>query len=65
MESLKTNKKVSCPRCTGNGYIRIPHQSVGVPKEIIAQCTMCKSEGEIDVKNDALYFDADGLHKLQ
>ena len=65
MESLKKNKKVSCPRCMGNGYIRIPNEAVGIPKQIIAQCTMCKSEGEIDVKDDALYFDTDGLHKLQ
>ncbi len=65
MESLKKNKKVFCPRCMGNGYIRIPNEAVGIPKQIIAQCTMCKSEGEIDVKDDALYFDTDGLHKLQ
>ena len=49
----------------GNGYIRIPNEAVGIPKQIIAQCKMCKSEGEIDVKDDALYFDTDGLHKLQ
>ena len=49
----------------GNGYIRIPNEAVGIPKQIIAQCTMCESEGEIDVKDDALYFDTHGLHKLQ
>jgi hypothetical protein len=49
----------------GNGYIRIPNEAVGIPKQVIAQCTMCESEGEIDVKDDALYFDTDGLHKLQ
>ena len=64
MANSKTNKK-TCPRCMGNGYIRIPNESVGIPKQIIAQCTMCESEGEIDVKNNALYFDTYGLHKLQ
>lgn len=47
MEKLKKNKQI-CPRCFGNGYIRIPNEAVGVPKQIIAQCTMCKSQGEID-----------------
>jgi len=64
MASSKTNK-VICPRCTGNGYIRIPNEEVGIKKEVIAQCTMCESEGEIDVKDDTLYFDTNGLHKLQ
>ncbi len=49
MANLKTSKKI-CPRCMGNGYIRIPNEGVGIPKQIIAQCTMCESEGEIDVK---------------
>jgi len=42
------SNKVVCPRCTGNGYIKIPNQAVGNPTEIIAQCTMCDSQGEID-----------------
>ena len=49
-------KKIICPRCTGNGYIRIPNEAVGISKEIIAQCTMCDSQGEInevDSPNDA------------
>jgi len=47
MDDSKKKDKVICPRCTGNGYVRIPNQSVGNPKEIISQCTMCDSEGEI------------------
>ena len=43
-----STKNKICPRCTGNGYIRIPNESVGNPKEIIAQCTMCDSQGELD-----------------
>ena len=44
-------KKIICPRCKGNGYIKIPHESVdNLEKSVIAQCTMCESEGEIDEK---------------
>jgi DnaJ-class molecular chaperone len=42
----KTN--IICPRCGGNGYIKIPNQEVGVPKEVVTQCSMCGSKGEID-----------------
>ena len=42
-------KKITCPRCRGNGYIKIPHESVEkLQKSVISQCTMCESEGEID-----------------
>ena len=52
---MKKNK-IICPRCMGNGYIRIPNEAVGINKQITAQCTMCKSQGEInevDRPNDA------------
>jgi len=41
-------KKIICPRCTGNGYVRIPNETVDIEKQIVAQCTMCDSQGEID-----------------
>ena len=42
-------KKIICPRCKGNGYIKIPHESVEqLEKSITTQCAMCDSEGEID-----------------
>ena len=63
MENSTKNK--ICPRCTGNGYIRIPNEAVGNPKEIIAQCTMCDSQGELDDEGNILYFGSDDLHKLQ
>ena len=49
-------KKVICPRCKGNGYIKIPHQSVeNLDKSVISQCTMCESQGEIDeLKNNSI-----------
>lgn len=40
---------ITCPRCFGNGYIKIPHESVEkLNKPLIAQCTMCNSQGEIE-----------------
>ena len=62
----KKLKKI-CPRCSGNGYIRIPNKSVEEPgKEVTVQCTMCNSQGEIDEdKIDSIYVDADGFHRVQ
>ena len=49
-------KKITCPRCKGNGYIKIPHESVEkLDKSVIAQCTMCNSEGEIDELEDKIF----------
>jgi ribosomal 30S subunit maturation factor RimM len=39
-------EKVPCPRCHGNGYIKVK-ESVDNPTEIINQCPLCKSQGEI------------------
>ena len=38
-------KKI-CPRCQGNGYIKVK-QSVENPVDEILQCPLCNSEGEI------------------
>src|SRR6056300_18412 len=38
-------KKI-CPRCQGNGYIKVK-QSVENPKEEVLQCPLCNSEGEL------------------
>ena len=49
----KKTKKIISPRCKGNGYIKIPHESVEkLHKSVISQCTMCESEGEIDERED-------------
>ena len=66
----KKIKKVICPRCKGNGYIKIPHESVEkLHKSVIAQCTMCQSEGEIDEVENKIFTtipklsdDSSGLH---
>jgi len=58
----KKTKKIVCPRCKGNGYIKIPHQSVeNLDKSVISQCTMCDSEGEINELEsiDMVMFDDD------
>ena len=58
----KKTKKIVCPRCKGNGYIKIPHQSVeNLDKSVISQCTMCESEGEINELEsiDMVMFDDD------
>ena len=60
-------KKIICPRCKGNGYIKIPHESVEkLNKPVIAQCSMCESEGEIDELEDnnipQLNDDPDRMH---
>ena len=56
-------KKMICPRCMGNGYVKIPNEDVGIPKEIVAQCTMCESKGEIDEVD--IPTDVDTDNKLQ
>ena len=49
----KNTKKIICPRCKGNGYIKIPHESVErLDKSVISQCSMCESEGEINELED-------------
>ena len=46
---VKKTKKMVCPRCKGNGYIKIPHESVEkLNQSVISQCSIWESEGEID-----------------
>jgi DnaJ-class molecular chaperone len=64
MEKDKKTKKVICPSCNGNGYIKIPYHLA--KEERVAQCTVCESEGEVDeTKMDSIIIDADGFHRLQ
>ena len=39
-------EKTPCPRCHGNGYIRVK-ESIENPTETIHQCPQCNSQGEI------------------
>ena len=63
MDQLK-HKKVNCPNCKGNGYVKLPQQ---IPnKEQVAQCMGCNSNGEIDEdKINSIYVDAHGIHRVQ
>ena len=47
---MKTGRRV-CPRCQGNGYIRIK-RSVEDLRDGIVQCPMCNSEGAIPMELD-------------
>ncbi len=60
----KKLKKI-CPRCLGNGYIRIPNMSVDKPTPAIAQCTMCESQGEVSYEDYSLYGAISFPNKLQ
>ena len=46
MEKQKKTKKIICPHCKGNGYIRVPYHLA--KEEVTAQCGVCESEGEIN-----------------
>ena len=75
MEKRKQKTKINsiCPRCKGNGYIRVPNKSVDqIGESITVACTMCESEGELEGEvygpfedDDTIIIDADGMHRLQ
>ncbi len=48
MENSKKTK--ICPRCKGNGYIKVVKEVTWPSREqqIVVQCSMCNSEGEIE-----------------
>ena len=62
MANLKT--KVICPTCKGNGFIKVPFKLA--KEDIVAQCTVCDSQGEINEDEvDNIIIDSDGIHRLQ
>ena len=64
MEKDKKGKQVICPSCNGNGYIKVPYHLAR--EEVVAQCNVCSSQGELDEsKLDSIIVDADGIHRLQ
>ena len=50
-----TNK--ICPRCKGNGFFKVK-ESVERKVDIVVQCPMCNSEGEVHDKEFDEYFDS-------
>ena len=65
MEKPKINKSKTtiCPRCKGNGYFTVK-KSINNPVDIVVQCPMCKSEGEIHDPNDDIIINSSGMHQL-
>ena len=62
MANLKN--KVPCPNCKGNGFVRVPYELA--KEEVIAQCGVCESEGEVNADEvDNIVVDSDGIHRLQ
>jgi DnaJ-class molecular chaperone len=42
-------KKI-CEVCKGNGFVRVPYKQA--KEEIWANCDFCKSQGEIEIKEE-------------
>jgi hypothetical protein len=45
--------KQICPRCQGNGFIKVK-ESIENPTDIVQQCTMCNSQGELMIDEQRL-----------
>jgi len=43
-------KKI-CEVCKGNGFVRVPYKQA--KEEIWANCDFCKSQGEIEIKEES------------
>ena len=50
-----TNK--ICPRCKGNGFFKVK-ESIERKVDVVVQCPLCNSEGEVHDKEFDEYFDS-------
>ena len=50
-------KNKICPRCQGNGFFKVK-ESVEKKVDIVVQCPLCNSKGEIHDKEFDEYFDS-------
>ena len=55
--------KTICPRCHGNGYIKVK-ESIEKPVEIIQQCPSCNSQGEIEMSTERLILESKLVKEL-
>ena len=55
--------KTICPRCHGNGYIKV-RESIENPVEIIQQCPSCNSQGEITMSTERLILETKLVKEL-
>ena len=46
-----------CPRCKGNGFFKVK-ESVERKMDVVVQCPMCNSKGEVHDKEFDEYFDS-------
>ncbi len=46
-----------CPRCKGNGFFKVK-ESVNNQVDVVVQCPMCNSKGEVHDKEFDEYFDS-------
>ncbi len=46
-----------CPRCKGNGFFKVK-ESVSNEVDVVVQCPLCNSEGEVHDKEFDEYFDS-------
>ena len=46
-----------CPRCQGNGFFKVK-ESVNNEVDVVVQCPLCNSEGEVHDKEFDEYFDS-------
>ena len=51
-----------CPRCKGNGFFKVK-ESIDNKVDVVAQCPMCNSKGEVHDKEFDEYFDTHPLLK--
>ena len=50
-------EKKICPRCKGNGFFKVK-ESIERKVDVVVQCPMCYSEGEVHDKEFDEYFDS-------
>ena len=46
-----------CPRCKGNGFFKVK-ESIERKVDVVVQCPLCNSEGEVHDKEFDEYFDS-------
>ena len=57
-----TDPKKICPNCQGNGFVKT-HKYENPANDVVMQCTICNSKGEIRDKEFDEYFDSHPLLK--
>ena len=59
---ISKSKTTICPRCKGNGYFTVK-ESINNPVDVVVQCPMCNSQGEVHDKEFDDYFNSHPLLK--